>query len=87
MPERPPRARHPKYEPKTRRQPFHQEEPKSDWLDRLARLDLHFGRFARDAAGVILLAFSAMTLLALAGASQEATLLAPWADFLSLWFG
>jgi len=87
MPERPPRARHSKYEPKTRRQPFHQEEPKSDWLDRLARLDLHFGRFARDAAGLILLAFSAMTLLALAGASQEATLLEPWAALLSLWFG
>jgi len=87
MPERPPRARHPKYEPKTRRQPFHQEEPKSDWLDRLARLDLHFGRFARDATGVILLAFSTMTILALAGASQDAALLKPWADLLSLWFG
>ena len=27
-----------------------------DWLDRLARFNLHFGRFVRDAAGVIFFA-------------------------------
>jgi len=70
-----------------RRQPFYQiEEPGSDWLDRLLRLNLHFGRFARDVLGVILLAFALMTLLALAGISQGA-LLVPWAGLLSIWFG
>lgn len=87
MPERMPRAPHPANEPKNRRQPFHQEEPGKDWLDRLARLNLHFGRFSRDAAGVILLALSIMTILALAGASQNTALLTPWARLLTLWFG
>ena len=70
-----------------RRQPFYQiEEPGSDWLDRLLRLNLHFGRFARDVLGVILFAFALMTLLALTGISQGA-LLVPWAGLLSIWFG
>ena len=70
-----------------RRQPFYQiDEPGSDWLDRLLRINLHFGRFARDVLGVILLAFALMTLLALAGISQGA-LLVPWAGLLSIWFG
>jgi len=73
--------------PRKRQQPFQQEELKNDWLDRLVRLDLYFGRFARDTAGVLLLAFSLMTLLALAGVSQNAALLTPWAALLSLWFG
>ena len=70
-----------------RREPFHQvEEPGNDWLDRLLRLNLHFGRFARDATGVILLALALMTLLALAGVSRG-TLLTPLVDLLSVWFG
>ena len=70
-----------------RRQPFYQiEEPGSDWLDRLLRINLHFGRFARDVLGVILFAFALMTLLALTGISQGA-LLVPWAGLLSIWFG
>ncbi len=73
--------------PRKRQRPFEQEELKNDWLDRLVRLDLHFGRFARDTAGVLLLAFSLMTLLALAGVSQNAALLTPWAALLLLWFG
>ncbi len=73
--------------PRKRQQPFQQEELKNDWLERLVRLDLYFGRFARDTAGVLLLAFSLMTLLALAGVSQNAALLTPWAALLSLWFG
>ena len=63
-----------------RQEPFHQmEEPGNDWLDRLLRLNLHFGRFARDAIGVVLLAFALMMLLTLAGASQG-TLLTPFAE-------
>lgn len=83
MPER----RRPLTAPSSRRHPFQQEEPQNDWLDRLARFDFHFGRFARDIAGVLLLALSLMTLLALAGASPNAALLEPWAALLSLWFG
>jgi DNA segregation ATPase FtsK/SpoIIIE, S-DNA-T family len=38
--------------------------PQNDWLERLARFNLHFGRFLRDAAGVTLIAFALMSLLA-----------------------
>jgi S-DNA-T family DNA segregation ATPase FtsK/SpoIIIE len=87
MPEKKNRARHSDSISKMRREPFHQvEEPGNDWLDRLLRLNLHFGRFARDAIGVILLAFALMTLLALAGVSQG-TLLTPLVSLLSVWFG
>jgi len=87
MPEKKGRARRTESNSKMRRQPFHQmERPGNDWLDRLLQLNLHFGRFARDAFGVILLAFALMTLLALTGVSQG-TLLTPWAGLLSVWFG
>ena len=56
------------------------------WLDRLAQFNRHFGRFARDALGIILLAFALMTLLALRGFTQG-LLLTPWAELLLLWFG
>ena len=70
-----------------RERQFHQmEEPGNDWLDRLMRFNLHFGRFVRDTIGIILLAFALITFLALIGASNGA-LLTPWASFLSLWFG
>jgi len=93
MSERKKRAHHSKSVGKMRREPFHQvEEPGGDWLDRLRWFDLHFGRFTRDAAGVLLIAFGLMTLLALAGWNQEPqstreTLLSLWAGVLSLWFG
>ncbi|MCF6277974.1 MAG: hypothetical protein L3J16_04395, partial [Anaerolineales bacterium] len=57
-----------------------------DWLDRLARMNLHFGRFISDVFGVLLLAFALISLLALFGFTQG-TLLTPWVDFLALWFG
>ncbi len=81
-----PECRPPKM-PRSRRPPFQQEESQNDWLDRLVRFDWRFGRFARDIAGVLLLALSLMTLLALAGASPNAALLGPWAILLALWFG
>ena len=81
------RATRPEVKKESRRLPYYQvEEPGNDWLDRLLRFNLHFGRFARDTVGVILLAFALMTLLALMGISQG-TLLSPWASVLFLWFG
>ena len=65
---------------------LNQDERKPDWLDRLVHLDLHFGRFAREALGVILLALAAMVVLALIGGS-EGVLLDFVASLLSNWFG
>lgn len=65
---------------------FNQTEPPKDWLDRLAHFNLHFGRFARDAGGVVLLAVALMSLLALWHVTQG-LLLTPWAELLSRWFG
>ena len=62
------------------------EEPENDWLDRLMRFNLHFGRFARDTFGVLLISFALMTFLSVSGGSQG-SLLTPWANFLALWFG
>ncbi len=66
--------------------PFPDHEPPNDWLDRLTRFNLHFGRFLRDAFGILLLALAAMSLLALWGFS-EGLLLTPWAALLKTWFG
>ena len=56
------------------------------WLDRLAQFNRHFGRFVRDALGVILIAFALMTFLALRNFTQG-LVLTPWADMLRLWLG
>jgi S-DNA-T family DNA segregation ATPase FtsK/SpoIIIE len=56
------------------------------WLDRLAQFNRHFGRFVRDALGVILIALALMTFLALRDFT-EGLLLTPWVDQLVLWFG
>ena len=64
----------------------YESELREDWLDRLARFNQHFGRFVRDALGVLLIAAALMSFLALAGYTKGA-LLTPWADLLSLWFG
>lgn len=61
-------------------------EPRNNWLDRLARLDDHFGKYARDTFGVFTLAVALMTFLAL-GKFTEGWVLTPWADLLSLWLG
>jgi DNA segregation ATPase FtsK/SpoIIIE, S-DNA-T family len=67
-------------------QPSYEPEVRDDWLGRLARFNLHFGRSIRDALGIFLIAFAAMTLLAL-GRLTGGVLLTPWAGLLSLWFG
>lgn len=61
-------------------------ETRDDWLDRLARFNLHFGRFLRDILGITLIAFAVMTFLALRGYTEGAFLI-PWVGLLSLWFG
>lgn len=61
-------------------------EVRGDWLDRLARFDQHFGRFVREALGVLLIAVALMSLLALGGFTRG-LLLTPLAQRLSLWFG
>jgi S-DNA-T family DNA segregation ATPase FtsK/SpoIIIE len=67
-------------------QTVYASEVRDDWLDRVARFNQHFGRFARDALGVVLLAVALMTLLAL-WKFTEGVLLTPWADGLSWVFG
>jgi len=64
----------------------YESESRDNWLDRLAQFNSHFGRFMRDALGVILIAFALMSLLALVNYTQG-VLLTPWADMLALWFG
>ena len=64
----------------------YESEIREDWLDRVARFNQHFGRFAHDALGVLLIAAALMIFLAL----REYTagmLLTPLVDKLSLWFG
>ena len=73
------------------------EEPGNDWLDRLLNLNLHFGRFSRDATGILLLAFALITFLVLIGTNQDqntqpapwaqGTLITPWVRLLTTWFG
>ena len=75
--------------PRPRNQQYAQAEPppsQNDWLERLARFYLQFGRFLRDAVGIVLIAFSVMSLLAVWGVTEGA-LLTPFANLLKLWFG
>ena len=71
----------------SRLEPFMQyHEPNNDWLDRLAQLQTHFGRFMRDTFGVVLLAIAAMTFFALLGVNQG-FILAVWVGFITKWTG
>ena len=98
MPEKKRQAPQPEADLKMRREPFYQvEEPGNDWLDRLVVFNQHFGRFVRDAIGVILLAFALITFLVLIGTDQgqstqpapwaQGTLVTPWVRLLMNWFG
>lgn len=55
-------------------------------LDGLVYLMTHFGRYSQDVFCVILVLFSALSLLAVLKMTEGA-LLTPWADFLVRWFG
>jgi S-DNA-T family DNA segregation ATPase FtsK/SpoIIIE len=57
-----------------------------DWVDRLARLETHFGRFLWDILGVFLLAFTLMTFLGLLGLSKG-SLLETGTSILGIWLG
>ena len=65
---------------------YQQVPPSNDWLDRLTRFNLHFGRFLRDAFGIFLIAIALMSLLSLWGLTGG-VLLTPWSTFLASWFG
>src|SRR5512142_530877 len=67
-------------------QPRYDSEMRDDWLDRLARFNQHFGRFLRDALGVLLIAVALILFLALRGVTQG-VLLSPWVGRLAQWFG
>ncbi len=58
----------------------------SDWVDRLAQIQTHFGRFLWDILGVFLIAFALMTLLGILGLSKG-SLLEEWVNLLFVWFG
>ncbi len=58
----------------------------TDWVDRLARLETHFGRFLWDILGVLLLAFALMTLVGILGLSTG-TLLELWITVIDTWLG
>jgi S-DNA-T family DNA segregation ATPase FtsK/SpoIIIE len=74
-------------EPRAKRKQYQQvQPPQNDWLDRLARFNLHFGRFLRDTVGILLLALALMSVLAIWNATQG-LLLTPWAILLKAWFG
>jgi S-DNA-T family DNA segregation ATPase FtsK/SpoIIIE len=58
----------------------------TDWVDRLARLETHFGRFLWDILGVLLLAIALMTLVGILGLSNG-SLLELWITILGTWLG
>lgn len=68
------------------RRHYQQVPPTNDWLDRLARFNLHFGRYLRDAIGVFLISMALMSLLALWDLTGG-VILTPWSKFLGSWFG
>ncbi len=57
-----------------------------DWVDRLARIETHFGRFLWDILGILLLVIALMTLLGFFGLSKG-TLLGKWISLLGNWLG
>ena len=63
-----------------------QPSPTDDWLQRLTRISIHFGRFFQDALGLLLLAAALLSLLAEWGLTVG-SLLTPASTFLSVWLG
>ena len=70
----------------TKKSPAPEPPRQTNFLDKLARFNLHFGRFARDALGVFLLALALLSLLALWNFTSG-ILLSPWVHFLRVWLG
>jgi DNA segregation ATPase FtsK/SpoIIIE, S-DNA-T family len=71
---------------RSKRRYLQEQPPANDWLDRLENFNLHFGRYLRDALGILLIALALMSLLALWGVTGG-ILLTPIAMTLSVWFG
>jgi S-DNA-T family DNA segregation ATPase FtsK/SpoIIIE len=63
-----------------------EQPPPADWIDRLARFQAHFGRFAWDVLGVLSLALALIVFLGLLGISAG-RLLSLVVSLLKLWFG
>ena len=75
------------HKPASASQSDRSETPRpADWMDRLANVKTHFGRFLWDILGVSLFAFALMTLLGILGLSKG-TLLEKWVNLLYLWLG
>ena len=55
-------------------------------LDSLVYLSTHYGRFARDVLGILMIFGSLLTLFALFGLTGGVLIL-PWSNFLQHWFG
>ncbi len=66
---------------------YQQMPPSNDWLDRLTRFNLHFGRYLRDALGVFLIATGAYVLVGACGISPGVFYLRPGQPFWPTWFG
>ena len=78
-----PKSSHP------RKRQYEQTEPttpRNDWLEKLASFNLRFGRFVRDTAGVLLIAFAVISLLAV-WSYTDGVFLTPFVNMLTLWFG
>ncbi len=78
-----PKSSHP------RKRQYEQTEPttpRNDWLEKLASFNLRFGRFVRDTAGVLLIAFAVISLLAV-WSFTDGVFLTPFVNMLILWFG
>jgi len=67
-------------------QRLYKSEVSDDWLDRLTRFNQHFGRFVRDALGVLSIAVALVLFLGLRGNTQG-VLLTPAVAWLALWLG
>jgi len=63
-----------------------QPVPSDDWLQRLARFNLHFGRFFKDSLGLLLIAAALLSLLGQWGLTVG-SMLTPFSTFLSAWLG
>ena len=64
----------------------HASPRSSDWVDRLAHFQTHFGRFLWDILGVFLCALALMTIVGIFGLSKG-SLLGEWVNLLYIWFG
>ena len=63
-----------------------QGSARDDGLEGLGRLRKHFGRYAQDTAGILLIALAILALLATWGLTAGG-LVTPFTQFLAIWLG